>query len=463
MLLWGIALVLACAGPGNAEVLRGKAFVRERIALPAGLTFEAVIEDISRAGAPAGIIAAIRFKTDGQPPFAFEIPFDPTDLGPGGKYGIRATLHRNGRLHATTDRIYPLFEGGSQGSVEVMLRLVAQGRADPVPARPLPRLALPATFRGLLPCADCEGIRHRLDLWPDGVFHLHREWLGGAGGRLARGEVGRWHADAGRGAILLEGPGDTPRFWQVLAADRLRQMDLKGEPIDSALDYDLHSNGGLELTELGDATLAGMLTYQADAAVFVECLTGRPYPVAAERDYLTLERSYLEARASPGAPLLVQVEGGLAMRPAMEGPDRPSLVVDRFIEALPDKTCAGLSGPDPIFNVYWRITELQGIPAPREPGIREAHLILHDAGEGRFSATVGCNRLLGHYTLSGDKLSFDPVASTMMACPAPLDAAEQALKAALSATRSHHAGSPGLELLDEKGHVLARLEPVHLR
>ena len=32
-------------------------------------------------------------------------------------------------------------------------------------------LRLPATFTGTLPCADCEGIYHHLDLWPDGVFH----------------------------------------------------------------------------------------------------------------------------------------------------------------------------------------------------------------------------------------------------------------------------------------------------
>ena len=38
-------------------------------------------------------------------------------------------------------------------------------------------LQLPASFLGVLPCADCPGVKHHLDLWPDNVFHLHREWL----------------------------------------------------------------------------------------------------------------------------------------------------------------------------------------------------------------------------------------------------------------------------------------------
>ncbi len=33
----------------------------------------------------------------------------------------------------------------------------------------------PATFRGDLPCADCVGVRHHLNLWPDQIFHLRRE------------------------------------------------------------------------------------------------------------------------------------------------------------------------------------------------------------------------------------------------------------------------------------------------
>jgi hypothetical protein len=69
-------------------------------------------------------------------------------------------------------------------------------------------LELPATFRGDLPCADCEGIRYHLDLWPDGVFHLRRAWLGKPG---IEDDRGRWRKDPRQlrqsAAVLNRSPG----------------------------------------------------------------------------------------------------------------------------------------------------------------------------------------------------------------------------------------------------------------
>lgn len=73
------------------------------------------------------------------------------------------------------------------------------GTGDADEAMPAHGLRLPATFRGDLPCADCEGVRLHLDLWPDQVFHLRREWLGKD---PVRGEVGRWRVDPARRALL---------------------------------------------------------------------------------------------------------------------------------------------------------------------------------------------------------------------------------------------------------------------
>jgi heat shock protein HslJ len=54
--------------------------------------------------------------------------------------------------------------------------------------------------------------------------------------------------------------------------------------------------------------------------------------------------------------------------------------------------------------------------------------------DGRVSGSAGCNRLMGGYRLDGDALSFEPnLAGTMMACPPPLMAQEQAVIEALGA------------------------------
>jgi copper homeostasis protein (lipoprotein) len=154
---------------------------------------------------------------------------------------------------------------------------------------------LPATYRGVLPCADCEGIRHHLDLWPDHVFHLRREWLGRD---FVRDELGTWRVDAARGALLLEGGGEMPLQFERLGDGRLRLLDLDGRHIDSQLPYELTSDGTLDPTDL-NLFVAGEMTYMADAARFTECLTGRSYPVVMEADFIAMERAYLEHAGRP--------------------------------------------------------------------------------------------------------------------------------------------------------------------
>jgi len=95
---------------------------------------------------------------------------------------------------------------------------------------------MPATFRGVLPCADCEGIRHVLDLQPERVFRLRREWLGHD---LLRDEPGSWHIDPRRGALILEAGGETLLQFEILDDRTLRLLDLEGRHIESQLPYEL--------------------------------------------------------------------------------------------------------------------------------------------------------------------------------------------------------------------------------
>lgn len=458
-----ILTMVSFAVPAFAETLTGRAMIDTRMALPPGLTFEAVIEDISRAGAPAEVIGRTVIESLGQPPIDFAIDYDPADLQPGGIYALRATIRRSNTLLFITDTITPVLDGAATGPVEVRLRAVRQSSeasASPVGAH---GLRLPASFTGVLPCADCEGIRHHLDLWPDQVYHMRREWLDGTEGPLRRDEVGRWSADPARGAVVLHGASEMPIFWQVTGEDRLRQMDMAGNPITSDLPYDLTSDGTLLPTDLEGVFLLGMMTYVADAAIFSECLTGRTYPIASDGDYLALERAYLDARTTPGAPLLVHLEGGLTEHAAMEGPDRVHLIVDHFIRALPDEICAEPVPTASLTNTYWRIDTLLGEPLIAVDNRREPHLVLVDVdGAMRFRATVGCNQMIGGYEANGDRLSFGRVASTMMACPPPLDVMERRLGEALSMTWRFVLEGDRLELLSEGGTELAKLKAVYL-
>jgi heat shock protein HslJ len=97
-----------------------------------------------------------------------------------------------------------------------------------------------------------------------------------------------------------------------------------------------------------------------------------------------------------------------------------------------------------------------------EDGHREPHILLQ-GGEPRFSATVGCNQMIGGYALSGAALRFEAGASTMMACPPPLDELEFRLRDVLAATAGWTIHGQFLEFTDAAGKPLALFQSVYLR
>lgn len=442
-------------------VVAGTAFYRERIALPPDAVFEATLLDVTLADAAATVLGRV-VVNEPATPIRFAIPYDPANISPGRRYSVRATISVNGQLRFTSDRIYPVLTGEAGEELEILLRGV---RAVPPPPEvgvtPAHGLRLPASFRGDLPCADCEAVRHHLDLWPDQVFHLRREWLGKEEA-MVRGDMGRWHVDPSRRALVLQGGAEMPLQFQILGPDRLRQLDLAGQPIASELPYELTSDGTLEMAEIPGFFL-GHMTHLADSARFTDCLTGRSYPIAPGEEALKLQREYLAAVSEPGGTLMVHFEGALKQLPGMEG-DRlqPTLVVDRFIAVRPEASCPQRQPTAALTNTYWRIERMRGAQVEPVAGRREPHVILREVdGELSFAATVGCNQLVGQLELDGASLRFRGAATTLMACPPPLAEMEQQLREVLESARGWHITGEVLGLRDEAGDDIALLQAVY--
>lgn len=459
------ALACLASSAAVADTLRGTALIRERIALPPGVTFEAVIEDIARADAPATVLGRHVEETPGQSPFDFAIDYDPAALSPQGVYALRATIRLQGRLLFTTDTFTRVLQDGASETPQVVMINAARTSAERDDSALLGAhgVRLPASFTGVLPCADCDGIEHHLDLWPDQVYHLRRDWLGRSDPPLRRDEMGRWYADPLRGAIVLYGASEMPLFWEVKGADRLRQMDLQGNPIVSDLPYELTSDGGLKPTDLDALFLSGEVTLGPDGPALRECLTGRVYPVETTEAYGDLAAAVEAGRASPESPLLVRLEVRITHPQPGLVLQFPRLTVLRFVNAFPGESCARPEPQAQLVNTYWRIDSLLGDALPPVAGRREAHLVLQQAPEARFRATVGCNQMIGGYDSADGRLAFAAGASTLMACPAPLDAAERALRRVLEATRGVRQDGQSLALEDGEGRTIAELTAVYLR
>ncbi len=104
-------------------------------------------------------------------------------------------------------------------------------------------------------------------------------------------------------------------------------------------------------------------------------------------------------------------------------------------------------------NTSWTLVELNGavIDKGRDPGFAFT-------SDGQFSASGGCNRLMGQADLNGAEISFpDKMAGTLMACEPELDAQENDFLAALPVVRSLDRQGPLLQMIAEDGTVVMRL------
>ena len=140
-LIAATVLPVAMAGPAMAQSIHGTATYRERIALPPTAAFEATLEDVSRADAPADVLARTRLTSAGNPPIRFEIPVDLTRIRPDRRYIVRARILDGDRLMFTTDASYPVLTQGHGTTVAIMLRRAASGVSGfPAPSTsPQPR------------------------------------------------------------------------------------------------------------------------------------------------------------------------------------------------------------------------------------------------------------------------------------------------------------------------------------
>lgn len=119
---------------------------------------------------------------------------------------------------------------------------------------------LPATFEGVIPCADCPGIRQRIQLQKDGRFRSRMIYLER---KVHFDETGTWAIE---GTTLVLTAKSTMR-WAIQGPDAIAMLDQQGQPIVSAQNYTLKR---VKAAAIRRATLVGprwMLAKIGDQAV----------------------------------------------------------------------------------------------------------------------------------------------------------------------------------------------------
>jgi uncharacterized lipoprotein YbaY/heat shock protein HslJ len=448
LVIAGFGLVIPQSTFAGRARITGTAAYREREALPPEAVFEAKLLDVSRADAPAHVIGETRKVSPGQVPIAFEIEFESDRIDPGHSYAVRATIHVEGKLRFTSDQSYSVLTRGHGNTVSIVLKGVPGGGEETSPLGPLP-----VTFTGLLPCADCLGIRYQLNLLPQGAYFLQSTYLLD-GHDSSYYEVGAWSMSGS--TLVLAGGRKGNGYWSVKNPDTLRKLDNGGNPIDSTLPYELKRSAVLE-PMVPRVRFSGMFRYMADAARFRDCRSGLEWPVATGDAYAAAERAYTSHRTEPGAELMMTIQARIESLPRMEGTGtEATLIVEEFVSATPGESCGGSPG---LANNRWRPILIgdkvvQVDAQQKEPWI---HL---DPKKKRVTGSGGCNRINGSYEEGKGVLRFSQMISTRMACPSM--ETEAAFLRALQDTRRFRIRGRFLELMDGRGNLLVRLEERNL-
>lgn len=114
--------------------LQVEVFYRERMMLPPTAKLSVTLEDSAKMDVAAVKIAEATVPTDGAPPYRLTLSYEPSELDPRGRYGVRARIENEGELMFTSTQFNPAF--GTDGSassaphdpVKVMVTRVAGGR-----------------------------------------------------------------------------------------------------------------------------------------------------------------------------------------------------------------------------------------------------------------------------------------------------------------------------------------------
>jgi len=140
-------MLSGCNGPGDGGgsgaqargVITGTVLYRERIALPADAQVEVRLEDVTRADAPADVIAEKTVAADGtQVPIPFELRYAPERIQPNHRYAVRASIRApsGDLMFAATTQHAVLERGAADQDVAILVQRVDAGALQPGAAGP---------------------------------------------------------------------------------------------------------------------------------------------------------------------------------------------------------------------------------------------------------------------------------------------------------------------------------------
>ncbi len=121
LLLGTLGLAGCMTGPDFAQ-LEARVVPQQAFQSPGDALLEVRLVDISRADAPANLIASTRFGGLRQGPFPVSLQYDRNAIEDGHRYALQADVRSDGKLYWINDSVVPVLDtthNAAQGEVEV--------------------------------------------------------------------------------------------------------------------------------------------------------------------------------------------------------------------------------------------------------------------------------------------------------------------------------------------------------
>lgn len=329
------------------------------------------------------------------------------------------------------------------------------GAVKATEAVPVPLAQLPATFKGNLPCVNCEGIQTNITLQADGSFFSRQIYTGQPSPNQAN-DLGRWVMSHHGNVLVMQGQNSQIRYFRVKSAEAIEMLDLEARTIFSDLNYQLMRTASVDSLDLKLFPLNGLYQYLADAALFTECASGLAFPVVPTGDNIKLEQAYLQRREQPAQALLATLYAHIKPAPSMEGNRLvPSVHPLRF-ESIAQADCSPRLYSANLKDQFWTLVQLSGKPVVLPENGRPPGLMFH-AENNRLSGSGGCNQLVGTYSVEGNSIQTNMIAATRMACLQAGNVDDELIMT-LTQVKSWNILGQRMELYDQLGRLLVRFE-----
>lgn len=122
--------------PSTASV-KGTASYEDCLMISRSAVFEATLADVSKADAPAEIIATARITDSQGPFFHFSLDYDPARIVENHSYVVRATIINQGKIIFTSTDTHPVVTLGHPQEVNIILHYVAANSQTELKGRAL--------------------------------------------------------------------------------------------------------------------------------------------------------------------------------------------------------------------------------------------------------------------------------------------------------------------------------------